>query len=132
MSNDTPNESTHHTKHILTFIVCLLILGGGVAVAIKFYGNKLPATSQGGNLCGSTNGRGQIVSVGSNSFTVRRNDGTDQLVTLADQATIKTPAGAGSISFLKTGDRVTIVGQPNADGSETATAVLVCGAAQPQ
>jgi PBP1b-binding outer membrane lipoprotein LpoB len=79
------------------------------------------------DLCGGTGGNGQIVSVGNNEFTMKRNDdGSDQVVHLTDQATIKTSAGSASLSDLKVGYRVTLVGGPNLDGSFTADTVVVC------
>jgi hypothetical protein len=76
------------------------------------------------DLCGGT---GQIVSVGTNEFTMKRNDdGRDQVVHLAGQAVIKTSAGSISLSDLKVGYRVTLVGGPNPDGSFTADTVVVC------
>jgi glycopeptide antibiotics resistance protein len=81
---------------------------------------------QSGDLCGGTSGIGQIVVISSNSFTIERKDGTDTLVNLMSRASIKTPAGSGSLSDLKIGDRVTLVGDPNPDGSFSADAVFVC------
>ena len=85
---------------------------------------KIP---QSGDLCGGTGGNGQIVSVGNNEFTMKRNDnGNDQVVHLTGQATIKTSAGSASLSDLKIGYRVTLVGGPNPDGSFSADTVVVC------
>jgi hypothetical protein len=80
------------------------------------------------DLCGGTGGNGQIVSIGNNEFTMKRNDdeGSDQVVHLASQATIRTSAGSASLSDLKIGYRVTLVGGPNPDGSFTADVVVVC------
>jgi hypothetical protein len=79
------------------------------------------------DLCGGTGGNGQIVSVGTNEFTMKRNDdGSDQVVHLSGQATIKTSAGPILLSDLKIGYRVTLVGGPNPDGSFTADFVVVC------
>jgi hypothetical protein len=75
---------------------------------------------QSGDLCGGTGGNGQIVGVGNNEFTMKRNDH------LTGQATIKTSAGSASLSDLKIGYRVTLVGGPNPDGSFTADTVVVC------
>ncbi|HMB22369.1 MAG TPA: hypothetical protein VKP08_06060 [Anaerolineales bacterium] len=84
------------------------------------------------DLCGGTGGIGQIVSVGNNEFTIKRtNDGSDLLVHLAGQSTIKTSAGSASLSDLKTGYRVTLVGGPNPDGSFTADTVVVCNGVVP-
>jgi preprotein translocase subunit YajC len=82
---------------------------------------------QSGDLCGGTGGIGQIVSVGNNEFTIKRNDdGSDMVVHLASQATIKTSAGSASLSDLKIGYRVTLAGGRNPDGSFTARIVVVC------
>jgi len=82
---------------------------------------------QSGDLCGGTGGKGQIISVGNNEFTMKRtDDGSDQVVHLTGQATIKTSAGSASLSDLKVGYRVTLAGRPNPDGSFTADIVVVC------
>jgi len=82
---------------------------------------------QSGDLCGGTGGKGQIISVGNNEFTMKRNDdGSDQVVHLTGQATIKTSAGSASLSDLKVGYRVTLAGRPNPDCSFTADIVVVC------
>jgi len=82
---------------------------------------------QSGDLCGGTGGNGQIVSVENNEFTMKRNDnGSDQIVHLSGGATIKTSAGSASLSDLKTGNHVTLIGGPNPDGSFTADTVVVC------
>ena len=87
--------------------------------------------SQSGDLCGGTGGNGQIVSVGNDEFTMKRNDdGSDQVVHLAGQAIIKTSAGLALLSDLKIGYRVTLVGGPNPDGSFTADTVVVCNGSQ--
>ncbi|MES2994612.1 MAG: VanZ family protein [Patescibacteria group bacterium] len=83
-------------------------------------------SEEGRDLCGGTGGTGQIVSVGNNGFTIERRDGSNQIVNLADKATIETPAGPVSTSDLKIGDRVTLVGDVNPDGSFTADTVVVC------
>jgi hypothetical protein len=82
--------------------------------------------SKGGDLCGGTGGVGEIVSVGKNSVTIKKKDGSTQKVNIADQADIKTSSGPATISDLKIGNRITIVGGPNPDGTFTADAVVVC------
>ncbi len=79
-----------------------------------------------GDLCSGTRGNGQIVSVGNGSFTLEHNDGRNLIVTPTDHATIETSAGFVSLSDLNVGDRVTLVGDDNRDGSFTADAVVVC------
>jgi len=81
---------------------------------------------------GGTGGIGQIVSVGKDEFTMKRNDdGSDQVVHLASQATIRTSAGPASLSDLKAGYPVTLAGSPDPDGSFTARIVLVCNGVVP-
>ena len=90
------------------------------------------AIPQSGDLCGGTGGKGQIVSVGKNEFTIKRfDDSSDQVIHLTGQATIKTSAGSVSLSDLKTGYRVTLVGSSNPDGSFTAYTVVVCNGTVP-
>ena len=82
---------------------------------------------QSGDLCGGTGGNGQIVSMGANEFTIKLDaDGSDMVVHLTGRATIKTSAGSASLSDLKIGYRVTLVGDRNPDGSFTADTVVVC------
>src|ERR1700752_94147 len=79
-------------------------------------------TDNGADLCGGTGGTGQIVSVGNHAMTLKRNDGVIQALALTDRTTIRTSAGPGSESDLKTGDRVTVIVYDR----ETATTVLGC------
>jgi glycopeptide antibiotics resistance protein len=91
--------------------------------------SNVGGTPQSGDLCGGTGGNGQIVSVGNNSFVMKRNDnGKNETINLTSQATIETSAGPTSESDLKIGFRITLVGSTNPDGSFTANAVLVCNA----
>lgn len=84
------------------------------------------------DLCGGTGGNGQIVSVGDNEFTIKLDaDGSDMVVHLTGRATIKTSAGSASLSDLKIGYRVTLVGDRNPDGSFTADTVVVCNGIVP-
>lgn len=113
----------------------LLITLSIVAVVVLAmpFGNKTYA--QTGDLCGGTGGNGEIVSVGSNTFTLKLNDGGQKgggnlIVNLTDRATIETSTGYASASDLKIGDRVTLVGDNNRDGTFTADAVVVCNVAE--
>ncbi len=87
------------------------------------------------DLCGGTGGNGEIVSVGDNSFTLKLNEAGEKeegtlLVTLTALATIETTTGNVSASDLKIGDRVTLIGDNNRDGTFTADAVVVCTKAE--
>ncbi len=118
--------------------ICIIILVIVVATAFTGYRGVALAASQSegaipqsGDLCGGTGGNGQIVSVGNNTFTIKRSgDGSEQTINLTSPATIETSAGPASLSDLKTGDRVTLVGGPNPDGSFTADTVVVCAGTQ--
>ncbi len=99
--------------------------------------NSVKPNEQGGNsqsrdLCGGTGGIGQIISVGMNTITIKRKNGSTLIVNLTGQTTIKTPAGSASQSDLKIGDAVTLVGDPNSDDSFTANTVVVCGGISPK
>ena len=90
------------------------------------------AVPQSADLCGGTGGNGQIVSVGDNAFTIKLDaDGSDMVVHLTGQATIKTSAGSASLSDMKIGYRVTLVGDRNPDGSFTADTIVVCNGIVP-
>lgn len=115
---------------IKKFIITLSIL----VVVTVFFGSHIYAQAE-RDLCGGTGGNGEIVSVGSNTFSLNLNDdgkkgGGKLIVNLADRATIETPTGNISASDLKIGDRVTLVGDNHRDGTFTAEAVVVCSAAQ--
>jgi glycopeptide antibiotics resistance protein len=116
-------------------IIALLIAAAlyGIAINPKIRLSPSPAVSLKGsqsNLgddpCGGTGGIGLITHVEGNAFTIQRNAGNRHPVYLATPVQIVTPAGTGTTSDLKTGDRVTLVGGPNPDGSFTADAVFVC------
>lgn len=111
--------------------VILVVAFNGYAGVVMAVSQSSDAIPQSGDLCGGTGGNGQIVSVGSNSFTMKRNDdGRNQIIHLTGQPTIKTSNGVASLSDLEAGDRVTLVGGPNGDGSFTADTVFVCATIQ--
>jgi glycopeptide antibiotics resistance protein len=122
-------------KNLVSLLVILVIIAAAVLGSYKsvaFAASQSErAIPQSGDLCGGTGGNGQIVSVGNKAFTLKRNDdGSHQLIHLTNQATIKTSTGSVSLSNLKKGDRVTLVGGPNRDGSITADTVVVCSGTQ--
>lgn len=97
------------------FLILSIIV---VVVIVAFGGYKSALAAK--DLCGGTNGNGEIMRVGSNTFTLRLNEGGEKgggtlIVNLTDRATIETPAGYASASDLKIGDRVTIVGDNHRD-----------------
>jgi glycopeptide antibiotics resistance protein len=82
--------------------------------------------TQTGDLCGGTGGIGEVLTIGNNEFTLKLKNDSELNVKLAARATIETLAGSGSLESLKVGNRVTLVGGPNPDGSFTADNVFVC------
>ena len=110
----------------LVIIVAAVAFGGYSSMALAA-GQSEGVMPQSGDLCNGTGGNGQVVSVGNNEFTIKRNDdGSNQMVYLSSGASIKTSAGVVPLSNLKAGDRVTLVGGPNPDGSFTADTVVLC------
>jgi len=114
-------------KFLITFSLLAV-----VAVTAPF-GNH--AYAQGGDLCGGTSGNGEIVSVGIDTFTLKLNDGGEKgggnlIVNLTNRTTIETPTGSASLSDLKIGDRVTLVGDNHRDGTFTADTVVLCNETQ--
>lgn len=79
-------------------------------------------------------GRGQVVSLGNGTMTIKLPDGSTRLIVVSDSTNyLKTDKVTQS--DIKTGDTVTIVGTHNSDGSITAQDVLVGtfpGQPQPQ
>ena len=104
------------------FLIALLILAA-TTTTVSF---SHKAHAQGNDLCRGTNGNGEIVHVGSDSFTLLHNDGRNLIVSLTSHATIEASTGLVSLSDLKIGNRVTLVGDDNRDGTFTADAVVVC------
>jgi hypothetical protein len=68
--------------------------------------------------------RGQIVSSGDNTITVKMQDGSSKIVDLTSQTMINKTA-TGTTSDLKSGTTVTAIGTSNSDGSVTAQTVLI-------
>lgn len=90
---------------------------------VDYNESEIPAS---GDLCGSTGGNGQIVSVEKNTIILKQKDDKNLIITLKDKATIRTSAGPASPSDLKIGDRITLVGDVNPNSSFTADAIFVC------
>lgn len=110
-------------------IAAFVLSAAAAATLYAVYPKDLPANPRAGatgDICGGTGGTGQIVSRENHSITIERKDGTKQLVAFTDQTAIEVPAGSGSASDLRMGDRVTLVGGPNPDGRFAADAIVVC------
>lgn len=110
---------------VVTIVIILVALAGLYFIYPK---NQVidPNVGPGVNLCGDTNGTGEITSLGANSIGMKLNNNKIQTIHFTNTTTIKSPAGLIPASDLKIGERATLVGGPNSDGSFTADAVLVC------
>jgi len=128
------------------YVIILIIIFAGVG----FYGGTLYQKNQtrasfarggfggvGGRFGGGQGGfgggqgangmipvRGQIVSSGNGSVTVKLNDGSSKIVNLTSTTSISKTT-TGSTSDMKSGQMVTAIGTTNSDGSVTAQTVLV-------
>ena len=129
---------------IILPIVVALIVG-----VIAFFGGMQYQKSQrmtfGGQFAGMGNGQrgmmfqgsrqgmqgirpvmGEIIGQDDKSITVKMQDGSTKIIILSDKTTIN-KASEGSKSDLKVGERVSIFGTQNADGSVTAQNVSLGG-----
>lgn len=68
--------------------------------------------------------RGQILSMDSNSLTVKLSDGSTKIVVVSS-TTVFVKSSSASETDLKTGDTVNAVGTQNSDGSLTASNVQI-------
>jgi hypothetical protein len=68
--------------------------------------------------------RGQVVSADNNNLTVKMSDGSTKLVVLSESTAFMQSTKA-SLSDIKTGDTVNVLGTQNSDGSITAQDVQI-------
>lgn len=107
----------------------LPILFSIIIVVVATFGSQ-KRMALAADLCGGTGGNGEIVSIGSNTFTLKLNEGDNLIVDLTNRARIETSTGNASLSDLKMGDRVTLVGDSHRDGTFTADTVVLCNKSQ--
>ena len=111
------------SKKILTTALVVIIVTMVTSYAIYPKGDhKESAIPQSGNLCGNTDGTGQIISKEDSAITIKRYDGVEQTINLTAGTDIRNSAGTISESGLKIGDHVTLVVREH----KTASTVLVC------
>jgi hypothetical protein len=115
---------------ILMVIIVIVVAGGA------FFGGMQYQKSQVGNFAGGQSGafrqrmgqgqsaafrpvRGSILSIDSDTMTVKLQDGSTKIVILSGSTTYmkETPSTVGD---LKTGDTIMVTGTSNSDGSVTA------------
>ncbi len=137
---------------VVIALVALLVGGGaGFFGGVQYQKNQRQQTDQGGGnhqamrgasgQPGQNGGRfggrggsgaaGDILSVDSNSITVKLSDGSSKIVVLTGSTAINKAASA-SASDLTVGERVAAFGTTNSDGSITATNVQINPAARGQ
>jgi flagellar basal body-associated protein FliL len=68
--------------------------------------------------------RGQVLSTSATTLTVKMSDGSTKIVVLSSSTSFAQSAKA-SLSDVKTGDTVNVVGTTNSDGSVTATDIQI-------
>ncbi|MCX6813709.1 MAG: hypothetical protein NT078_00545 [Candidatus Azambacteria bacterium] len=120
-------------NNVLMIILVAIIVGaGGFFTGTKYQQSKSPAASRqfaGGQ--GMRNGLGQgnrqgfrpvsgeIISADEKSVTVKLQDGSSKIVLFSSKMTIN-KAAEGTIADLKVGEKVSVFGTDNTDGSVTA------------
>lgn len=129
-------------KAILPVILTLVGLGAGFFGGYEYRSYRLTQTR--GNFAGGANGTrlfiggrtpgqggatrngvaGSVLSIDSNSITVKLADGSTKIIILGTTTTYSNTVSA-SVSDLKTGDNVLVIGTTNSDGSVTATNVQI-------
>jgi len=131
-----------NTIMILAVILILVALGGGFFAGMQYQKSQLRSLAINGQFAdrGFGNGqgafqrgmggqrftplRGEVLSIGTGTMTVKQQDGTTKIVVIPSSAVfLKTQTGA--LSDLKSGDTVMVVGSSNSDGSVTATDVQI-------
>ena len=111
------------SKKIL--IIVLVVISAAMATSYAIYprgDHEDRVIPQSGNLCGNTDGTGQIISMGYSAITIKRYDGVTQTLLLTPITDIRNAAGSIPESGLKVGDHVTLVVRDH----EAASTVLVC------
>jgi len=117
------------SKRILLTALVVIIAAMAVSYAIYPRGDqKESVIPVSGNLCGNTQGTGQIISKGYPAITIKRYDGVIQTINLTANTEIRNSAGTISESGLKIGDHVTLVVRDH----KTASTVLVCNVSNTQ
>ncbi len=131
---------------IVAIILILVAAGGGFYAGMQYQKSQNPLGGQFGNrsFAGGNGGqfftgrgangaaggqrftpvRGQIISLGNNTLTVKQQDGSTKLVVLGSSTTYVNTQKA-SLSDIKQGDTVMVVGSANSDGSITANDIQI-------
>ncbi|HEY1041195.1 MAG TPA: DUF5666 domain-containing protein [Candidatus Paceibacterota bacterium] len=94
-------------------------------------GGNFVAGAQGGMMrrAGGNAAMGKILSVDATSITVQMGETGSKIIMISPSTTVSKSA-AGTITDLKVGEEVMVMGTPNADGSISATNVSIRPAAE--
>ena len=122
-------------QYIITFVLLVLVGGGGFFAGTKYQQSKTPAGFGQRGFTGQRNGgmtgnrtfrpvSGDIVASDDKSITVKLADGSSKIVLLSSKTTIS-KASAGTKADLTTGTKVAVFGTDNADGSVSASNVQI-------
>lgn len=134
---------TFDSKIIISILLSFVVAGaGGFFGGVKYQQSKSPqpfrqfgpgtsgfnvriTPGQGGTAGASFRPvDGQILSADDKSMTVKLSDGSSKIVIFSDKTVINKTTAVQK-SDLKTGDKVTVLGTQNSDGSVTAQSVQV-------
>ncbi len=86
----------------------------------NFTGNQ--SVQNGNRMMGFRPTSGEVISLGENTITIKLDNGSNKIVLFSPKTDINKPASA-SASELKTGEKVTVMGQENSNGSLTAQSI---------
>jgi hypothetical protein len=123
-----------HNNYVIVILIALIVSGVGFFAGTKYQQSKVPNFADrggnrqqmgGGNNNSGNRGRmggqvmGEILSSDEKSITVKLIDGSSKIVLLGTTTTINKAAEA-TASDLKVGEKVSVFGSTNTDGSVTA------------
>lgn len=129
-----------NTMMIIAVVLIIVAAAGGFYAGMQYQsGQSRSRFAQGGTFRQGFNGgvvgqngqnsnfrpvRGQVLSMGSNTLTVKLPTGGTEIVVLSG-STVFMNTQKATLSDLKTGDTVNVVGTANSDGSVTASDVQI-------
>jgi hypothetical protein len=119
---------------VLVAVILIVVAGaGGFYAGLQYQKSQPRNTGQFvGRGFGLGNGqgqrsapvRGQVLSIGTGTITVKQQDGTTKLVVVSS-STVFLKTQTAALSDLKSGDTVMAVGNSNSDGSLTASDIQI-------
>ncbi len=122
---------------IITVLIAIIVGGAGFFGGMQFEKSQAPSNSSGnyammrnggrfGNRLGAGNqgGLGQVISQDANSLTIKLADGSSKIILLSGNTKYE-KTNPASLSDIKNGDRVLVIGTANSDGSETANTIQI-------